>query len=118
MSRSRSLKLPSGIEAKNLISATGATLAIWLLVARAVEEYLGNEFRVTILHVFAKCPGLPYGAYSGGPDYIDISIDIGLSVVAFVLIYLTIRDIRRKRRGASLEDGEESENPEEEQDEL
>ena len=70
-----------------------------------------------ILKVFAKCPGLPYGAYSGGPDYIDISIDIGLTVVAGMFIYLTVRDIRRKRKAEYVEEGEESEGRKE-QDEL
>jgi hypothetical protein len=101
------------LEAKTIVSSAAATLAIWVLFARVLDEYFGNEFRLMILRVFAKCPGLPYGAYSGGPDYIDISIDIGLTVVAAVFIYLTIRDIRRKRKAGALEDEEDAEEPEE-----
>jgi hypothetical protein len=48
-------------------------------------------------YVAAKCPGIPYGSQSGGPDYIDISIDAALAGVFCYLLYLTIRDIRRKR---------------------
>jgi len=66
-----------------------------------------------LLRVFAKCPGLPYGSYSGGPDFIDISIDAGLAVVAAVFIALTVRDIRRKRKMTG-----DSENQEAEGDEL
>jgi hypothetical protein len=107
------------VEAKNVLSALAAALAIWLLVSRAVSEYYGYEFQNLILRVFAKCPGLPYGSNSGGPDYIDISIDVGLTVVAAVFIALTIRDIRRKRRlGNSSEDGENSENEDKEGDDL
>jgi len=106
-------------EAKNVVSAAAATLATWLLVSRTISEYSGYEFQNLILRVFAKCPGLPYGSYSGGPDYIDISIDVGLTVVAAVFIALTIRDIRRKRRSdRSSDGGEESESQDNEGDEL
>jgi hypothetical protein len=105
------------VDAKTLLSAAAATFATWLLVARALEEYFGYEFQNMVLKVFAKCPGLPYGAYSGGPDYIDISIDIGLTVIAGMFIYLTVRDIRRKRKAGFVEDEEKSED-QEERDEL
>jgi hypothetical protein len=110
-------RLFSFLEAKTIVSSAAATLAIWILFARVMDEYFGNEFRLMILRVFAKCPGLPYGAYSGGPDYIDISIDIGLTVVAAVFIYLTIRDIRRKRKANAFEEEGSAENPGEEKDE-
>jgi len=117
LSHPRLSKVFALVDAKTLASAAAATFAIWLLVARALEEYFGYEFQSMILKVFAKCPGLPYGAYSGGPDYIDISIDVGLTVVAGMFIFLTVRDIRRKRKAGYLEDEEDSEG-QEEQDEL
>jgi hypothetical protein len=49
-------------------------------------------------YVSAKCPGIPYGSTSGGPDYIDISIDAALVAVFGLFLYLTIRDMRRKAR--------------------
>lgn len=49
-------------------------------------------------YVSAKCPGIPYGSQSGGPDYIDISIDSALAAVFGYLLYLTVRDLRRKRK--------------------
>ena len=53
----------------------------------------------------AKCPGLPLGGSSGGPDYIDLAIDGALAAVAAVFIVLTIRDLRRRRRSGTATDG-------------
>jgi hypothetical protein len=101
---------------KNFASAVAALVALWLLFGRFVSEFFAYQYQTSLLRVFAKCPGIPFGAYSGGPDYIDISIDIGLAVVAAVFIYLTIRDIRRKRRGGFAEDVQEEQD--QERDEL
>jgi hypothetical protein len=98
------------IQTKNLVSLIAGSIAFWLLLSRATEEYFSSQFQIALLRVEAKCPGLPYGQYSGGPDYIDISIDIGLGVVAAVFIALTIRDIRRRRNSNfSDEDSEDQE---------
>ncbi len=105
------------VDLRSIISSTAAVFAIWLLLGRFISEYSNYNFQSSLLKVFAKCPGLPYGAYSGGPDYIDISIHLGLTVVAAVFIYLTIRDIRRKRR-TELDEGEDVENQDSEGDEL
>ena len=70
-----SFRVRSAIQAKNLLSIIAASLAFWLLLSRTGSEYLSSEFQIALLKVEAKCPGLPFGAYSGGPDYIDISID-------------------------------------------
>jgi hypothetical protein len=56
------------------------------------------------LRAEAKCPGLPFGSSSNGPDYIDLAIDGALAVVAAVFIALTIRDLRRRRKGGFSED--------------
>lgn len=95
------MRIRSSFELRNIVSISSAVLVTWVLVSRFITETLGYQFQSSLLRVFAKCPGLPYGAYSGGPDYIDISIDISLAVVAAVFIYLTVRDIRRKRRAAA-----------------
>ena len=79
---------------------------------RAGSEYLSYQFQSALLRVEAKCPGLPYGSNSGGPDYIDISIDLGLGVVATVFIALTIRDIRRRRNPEYSSGNEDQESDE------
>jgi len=84
---------------------------MWLLLGRVLSEYFSYEFKISLLRVFAKCPGLPYGQYSGGPDYINIAIDIGLTIVGIWFVGLTIRDIRRKRRGDSMVDMGASQSP-------
>ena len=109
-------KVISFVELRSILSVSAAAIALWILLGRFVAEYLGFQLKSSLLKVFAKCPGLPFGAYSGGPDYIDISIDLGLAVVAAVFIALTIRDIRRKRRGDGVAEGEGVE--EQEGDEL
>ncbi len=113
MNKRSSFRVRSAIQAKNLLSIIAASLAFWLLLSRTGSEYLSSEFQIALLKVEAKCPGLPFGAYSGGPDYIDISIDLGLGVVAAVFIALTIRDIRRRRNPEySSEDTEDQESDE------
>jgi len=99
------------VELKSFVSASAAVIALWILFGRFISEYLGAQSETSLLKAFAKCPGLPFGAYSKGPDYIDISIDAGLAVVAAVFIALTIRDIRRKRR-ADLAKGEDAKDQE------
>jgi hypothetical protein len=61
----------------------------------------GNESSIAS-YVYAKCPGIPYGSTSGGPDYIDISIDVGLVAVFGYFLYLTIRDMRRKAKEKTI----------------
>lgn len=90
------------VEARSLVSGTAGFLVAWLLFGRILNEYFNYEFQSSLLRVFAKCPGLPYGQYSGGPDYINIAIDLGLAIVGVWFVGLTIRDIRRKRRGDSM----------------
>jgi hypothetical protein len=107
----KSLATVSSVELKSFVSASATVIALWILFDRFISEYLGAQSETSLLKAFAKCPGLPFGAYSKGPDYIDISIDAGLAVVAAVFIALTIRDIRRKRR-ADLAKGEDAKDQE------
>jgi hypothetical protein len=97
--------------ARSLLSSAVAGLIFFILLSRLLEEFQKSSLEIALLKVEAKCPGLPYGQYSGGPDYINIAIDIGLAVVAGVFIYLTIRDIRRKRK-LSTSPGQSEETPE------
>ena len=46
----------------------------------------------------AKCPGIPGGSGSGGIDYINIAIDVGLVSLLALFLFLTVRDLRRKKR--------------------
>lgn len=99
------------VKARGVVSALASVLIVWLLFGRILTEYFSYEFQTTLLRVFAKCPGLPYGQYSGGPDYINLAIDVGLTFVGIWFIGLTIRDIRRKRRGDSMVDMGDGQNP-------
>jgi hypothetical protein len=46
----------------------------------------------------AKCPGIPGGAGSGGPDYINITIDYGLVGLFVLFLMLTVKDMRKRRK--------------------
>jgi hypothetical protein len=86
--------------------ASGAIVAIslFVLVSRALSEFTNSKLEGLLLRAEAKCPGLPFGSTSGGPDYIDIAIDGALAVVAAVFIALTIRDLRRRRKSGYAND--------------
>ena len=91
------------IRTRNLISVITACLSLWVLFSRVSSEYFSFELQVSLLRVFAKCPGLPGGSGPGHLDFIDLAIDLGLGVVAAVFIALTIRDIRRRRNDGPFE---------------
>ncbi|MGI0090413.1 MAG: hypothetical protein ACREBS_01765 [Nitrososphaerales archaeon] len=92
--------------AKTIFSASAALLLSWLLLVRAIPEFESFSSEVALLKVEAKCPGLPYGQDSSGPDYINIVIDVGLAVVAVLFVYLSIRDFRRRKNLAAAGDAE------------
>ena len=88
-----------------LISATAAIILVYVLIGRVSDEFHYYLSETILLRVEAKCPGLPFGSTSGGPDYINIALDLALVAAAGYLAYLTIRDIlRRRRRQASLDE--------------
>ncbi len=79
-------------------SAGIVTLSLLVLIFRALSQVSDAQFLSLLLRAEAKCPGLPYGSTSGGPDLIDLAIDGALAVVAALFIALTVRDLRRRRR--------------------
>ena len=95
------------LRTRSVISLIAASLSLWLLLSRVTSEYFSFELQITLLRVFAKCPGIPGGASPGHVDFIDIAIDLGLGVVAAVFIALTIRDIRRRRNEGPFDDDSE-----------
>ena len=86
-----------------IVSSSIGALLLWLLASISIPQFENSQLRMAFLRVAAKCPGLPYGQNSGGPDYINIAIDVALAAIAGVFIFLTIRDVRRKRRLARQE---------------
>jgi hypothetical protein len=74
-----------------LLSAVFSAGLVFSLAGSQLENKVAT-------YVAAKCPGIPYGEYSGGPDYIDIAIDAILVAIFGWLLYLTVRDIRRKAK--------------------
>jgi hypothetical protein len=89
---------------RSLVSFIVAALSLWLFIGRVSSELFSFQFQIALLRVEAKCPGLPGGSSPGHIDFIDIVIDVGLTVVAAVFIALTIRDIRRRRNFDSNND--------------
>ena len=88
----------TGLSARKFISFTIVGITLFVLVSRALSEITNSKLEELILKAAAKCPGLPYGSSSGGPDYIDLAIDGALAAVAAVFIALTIRDLKRRRK--------------------
>jgi hypothetical protein len=81
------------------IFATTAVAAVVLFVfVKQIPDISSLASRLALLQAEAKCPGLPFGQYSGGPDYINITIDVALVAATAAFIYLTIRDFRRRRK--------------------
>ncbi len=80
------------------LNLTAIVFLIGLVIIRVTREFRSYISESLLLRVEAKCPGLPYGQNSGGPDYINIALDAGLVAAAAFLVYLTVRDMRRKRR--------------------
>ena len=109
MKERSSLRLKIPLQTRSLVSLITASLSFWVLFNRATSEFFSVQLQISFLKVVAKCPGLPYGSTSGGPDYIDIAVDLGLAVVAAVFIALTIRDIRRRRNAGPVVDSKNQE---------
>jgi hypothetical protein len=81
------------------IFATGAAISLVLFVfLKQIPDFDALAWRVALLRAEAKCPGLPFGQNSGGPDYINIAIDVALVAATLAFIVLTIRDFRRRRK--------------------
>ena len=78
-------------------------LILWLLIERTISQFQSYTSEIAFLRVAAKCPGLPYGSNSGGPDYINIAIDLALAIVAGAFVALTIRDWRKRKKTGSSE---------------
>ena len=117
MNKSVRISARGPLPARTIVSTSVLALLLWLFVSISVPQFENYQLKTALLRAEAKCPGLPYGQYSGGPDYINIAIDIALLSVAAVFIYLTVRDIRRKRRMDS-EESDSLEEVEEEDSEL
>ena len=94
---------------RKLLSIGIVVISLFVLVSRALSEAGASHFLTFLLRAEAKCPGLPFGSASGGPDLIDLSIDGALAGVAALFIALTIRDLRRRRRAESESDDTSSE---------
>lgn len=73
-----------------------ASLVLSMLSVSIPFDNLATEIKIAT----AKCPGLPGGSTSGGIDYINIALDVGLVSLLGLFLYLTIRDLRRKRNAA------------------
>lgn len=73
-------------------------LLVTIFSTALIFSLIGVKNNELANYVNAKCPGIPYGQDSGGPDYIDISIDAALVAVFGLFLYLTIRDMRRKAK--------------------
>src|ERR1700756_1209074 len=86
-----------GFSMRKFIAFSIVAISLFVLVSRAIAELTSSKLEELLLKAEAKCPGLPYGSNSGGPDYIDLAIDGALAAVAAVFIALTIRDLRRRR---------------------
>jgi hypothetical protein len=81
----------------NTIIATVVAIVGTSLVSeffQSPQTSLSTVARIAI----AKCPGLPGGSGSGGPDYINIAIDVGLVALFGYFLYLTVKDMRRRRK--------------------
>jgi hypothetical protein len=80
------------------------------LVAGSIYSLLkkapANSALTIIRIATAKCPGIPGGAGSPGPDYINITIDIGLICLFAIFVLLTAKDMMRKRRPEGQSDVE------------
>lgn len=72
-----------------------------LLIIATIYSFLTRapvDSALTLLRIAAaKCPGIPGGSGSGGPDYINITVDVGLVGMFMLFVLLTIKDMRRKR---------------------
>jgi len=88
----------TGFSMRKFTAVTIVAISLFVLVSRALGEISNSKLEDLLLKAEAKCPGLPFGSYSSGPDYIDLAIDGALAAVAVVFIALTIRDLRRRRR--------------------
>jgi len=96
-----------GFPARKFTASAVIAISLFILVLRVFSEINNSAIENLLLRAEAKCPGLPFGQYSAGPDYIDLAIDGALAVVAAVFIALTIRDLRRRRKGGYFEKAED-----------
>jgi hypothetical protein len=95
---------------RKFTSAGIAAISLFVLFSRTLNQISDSRFLTLLLRAEAKCPGLPFGSTSGGPDLIDLAIDGALAVVAALFIALTIRDLRRRKRsGGTPEEATTSE---------
>jgi hypothetical protein len=83
-----------------LVLAVLASASFILSVIQALASN-NNKLSSAIRIAAAKCPGIPGGSGSGGPDYINIGIDVGLFALFGFFVFLTVRDVYRKKRSAS-----------------
>ncbi|MFI5421369.1 MAG: hypothetical protein ACHQ1H_10425 [Nitrososphaerales archaeon] len=87
---------------RKFTSAGIAAISLFVLFSRALNQIGDSRFLTLLLRAEAKCPGLPFGSTSGGPDLIDLAIDGALAVVAALFIALTIRDLRRRKKAGNV----------------
>jgi hypothetical protein len=71
-----------------------ASLLLNMLSVSIPFDNLATEIKIAA----AKCPGIPGGSGSGGIDYINIAIDVGLVSLLALFLFLTVRDLRRKKK--------------------
>lgn len=81
-----------------ILTTAAVFILLYVAVTRIVGQFQKYSALEFLLRAEAKCPGLPFGQNSGGPDYINIALDLALIGAAAYLVYLTTRDLRRKRR--------------------
>jgi hypothetical protein len=70
------------------------SVSVFSYIFRAPAYSISTIARVAA----AKCPGIPGGSGSGGPDYINITIDFGLVGLFVLFLMLTVKDMRKRKR--------------------
>jgi hypothetical protein len=77
-----------------------ATLVVLVITSLISYLFKAPAYSISMLAriVAAKCPGIPGGSGSGGPDYINITIDVGLVGLFALFLELTIKDMRKRRK--------------------
>ena len=53
---------------RKFTSAGIAAISLFVLFSRALSQISDSRFLTLLLRAEAKCPGLPFGSTSGGPD--------------------------------------------------
>jgi hypothetical protein len=84
---------------------TFVKLVMGSIIALVIASYLSFMFKEptnsisTLARIAAaKCPGIPGGQGSAGPDYVNITIDFALVELFVLFLMLTVKDMRKRRK--------------------